>query len=106
MLQFHFSFHFADTKIIIYFIRKCLAGIKIRPIFAPAITTMARVLSSVGSEHLVYTQRVGGSTPSGPTRRKSQKGFLFYFHHLPCLFLPEAEKRLKSFSPKSRELST
>ena len=27
-----------------------------------------RVLSSVGSEHLVYTQRVGGSNPSGPTK--------------------------------------
>ena len=103
MLQFHFSFHFADTKIIIYFIRKCLAGIKISPIFAPAITTMARVLSSVGSEHLVYTQRVGGSTPSGPTNKGMRSA---YFHHLPCLFLPEAEKRLKSFSPKSRELST
>ena len=24
-------------------------------------------LSSVGSEHLVYTERVGGSNPSGPT---------------------------------------
>jgi hypothetical protein len=24
-------------------------------------------LSSVGSEHLVYTQRVGGSNPSAPT---------------------------------------
>lgn len=30
---------------------------------------MQRVLSSVGSEHLVYTQRVGGSTPSGPTNK-------------------------------------
>lgn len=30
---------------------------------------IARVLSSVGSEHLVYTQRVGGSTPSGPTNK-------------------------------------
>ena len=30
-----------------------------------------RVLSSVGSEHLVYTQRVGGSNPSGPTKKKN-----------------------------------
>ena len=28
-----------------------------------------RVVSSVGSEHLVYTQRVGGSNPSPPTDR-------------------------------------
>ena len=27
--------------------------------------------SSVGSERLPYTQRVGGSTPSAPTERKS-----------------------------------
>jgi hypothetical protein len=26
-----------------------------------------RAISSVGSEHLVYTQRVGGSNPSSPT---------------------------------------
>ena len=26
-----------------------------------------RALSSAGSEHLVYTQRVGGSNPSAPT---------------------------------------
>ena len=26
-----------------------------------------RAVSSVGSEHLVYTQRVGGSNPSPPT---------------------------------------
>ena len=27
-----------------------------------------RALSSAGSEHLVYTQRVGGSNPSAPTK--------------------------------------
>ena len=32
-----------------------------------------RALSSAGSEHLVYTQRVGGSNPSAPTATKSQK---------------------------------
>ena len=31
-----------------------------------------RVLSSVGSEHLVYTQRVGGSNPSGPTEKETK----------------------------------
>ena len=30
-----------------------------------------RALSSAGSEHLVYTQRVGGSNPSAPTKKKS-----------------------------------
>ena len=29
-------------------------------------------LSSVGSEHLVYTQRVGGSNPSGPTKKDTE----------------------------------
>ena len=33
-------------------------------IFAPA-----RALSSVGSEHLVYTEGVGGSNPSLPTKK-------------------------------------
>ena len=28
-----------------------------------------RALSSAGSEHLVYTQRVGGSNPSAPTEQ-------------------------------------
>ncbi len=30
-----------------------------------------RAISSVGSEHLVYTERVGGSNPSLPTKVKS-----------------------------------
>ncbi len=29
-----------------------------------------RALSSVGLEHLPYKQRVGGSTPSAPTKRE------------------------------------
>ena len=39
---------------------------------------IARALSSVGSEHLVYTQRVGGSNPSGPTQKRGFKASLFY----------------------------
>ncbi len=31
--------------------------------------TMLRELSSVGSERLPYKQRVGGSTPSAPTKK-------------------------------------
>ena len=52
-----------------------------------------RALSSAGSEHLVYTQRVGGSNPSAPTTYKAERqkgktktckhqqltGFLFIF---------------------------
>ena len=41
---------------------------------------IARVLSSVGSEHLVYTQRVGGSTPSpqDPPQKDVSKGTSFF----------------------------
>ena len=35
--------------------------------FAPLLTT-TRAVSAVGSEHLPYKQRVGGSNPSLPTR--------------------------------------
>ena len=34
-----------------------------------------RALSSVGLEHLPYKQRVGGSTPSAPTKR--EEGIIF-----------------------------
>ena len=42
--------------------------------------SVIRALSSVGSEHLVYTQGVGGSNPSAPTTLTPliQVGF-FYF---------------------------
>ena len=33
--------------------------------------------SSVGLEHLPYKQRVGGSTPSAPTRRSLKNGLFF-----------------------------
>ena len=39
---------------------------------------ITRVLSSVGSEHLVYTQRVGGSTPSGPTTEGCVKRHILF----------------------------
>ncbi len=31
---------------------------------------LRRAISSVGSEHLVYTEGVGGSNPSSPTKLK------------------------------------
>ncbi len=34
--------------------------------------------SSVGLEHLPYKQRVGGSTPSAPTKRESLIAFSFF----------------------------
>ncbi len=44
-----------------------------------------RELSSVGSERLPYKQRVGGSTPSAPTKNQSETtGFLFAFLHSPA----------------------
>lgn len=45
-------------------------------IFAHAI----RAISSVGSEHLVYTQRVGGSNPSSPTKHSDLKRDAFFLH--------------------------
>ena len=51
----------------------------------PQSNQSARVLSSVGSEHLVYTQRVGGSTPSGPTKEASKEP-LFYFTPITLRF--------------------
>ena len=38
--------------------------------------------SSVGLEHLPYKQRVGGSTPSAPTKalEKSKAFFVVYLH--------------------------
>lgn len=35
--------------------------------------------SSAGSEHLPYKQRVGGSNPSTPTGKTSQRCGVFYF---------------------------
>ncbi len=39
---------------------------------------LRRAISSVGSEHLVYTEGVGGSNPSSPTKKSVLYGlFLF-----------------------------
>ena len=45
-----------------------LAHSKIMPTFASLSQRTYRVLSSAGSEHLPYKQRVGGSNPSAPTQ--------------------------------------
>ena len=58
------------------FFKKKFAGLKIIPTFAipnekngiVLKSLIAREHSSVGLEHLPYKQRVGGSTPSAPTK--------------------------------------
>ena len=64
-----------------------------------------RAVSSVGSEHLVYTEGVGGSSPSPPTQNKAQKplrcrGFLLP-KHAPSLLVGENGQQ-KADSPKGR----
>ena len=54
----NFSTFFAD----------CL---ELHKIFLPLHPQTAREFSSAGSEHLPYKQRVGGSNPSTPTKRKA-----------------------------------
>ena len=41
--------------------------------------TTIRELSSVGSERLPYKQRVGGSTPSAPTKKRGQQSVALFF---------------------------
>ncbi len=43
----------------------------------------ARVLSSAGSEHLPYKQRVGGSNPSAPTQQLGRRKSPFF-----CILIP------------------
>ena len=44
----------------------------------------ARVLSSAGSEHLPYKQRVGGSNPSAPTQQLGRRKSPFF-----CILIPQ-----------------
>ena len=46
-------------------------------IFAPLLRK-ARAFSSAGSEHLPYKQRVGGSNPSTPTKKRFAFADLFF----------------------------
>ena len=41
-----------------------------------------RALSSAGSEHLPYKQRVGGSNPSAPTKKEQEDLFFLLFLHI------------------------
>jgi hypothetical protein len=42
------------------------------------ITKLSRAISSAGSEHLVYTEGVGGSNPSLPTKTPLEIMEFFY----------------------------
>ena len=50
--------------------------VKVR-IFAPLLRK-ARAFSSAGSEHVPYKQRVGGSNPSTPTKKRVSFEALFF----------------------------
>ena len=76
-------------SVIVTMVKKATGKIKgkkfcrnnLAPIFAVRIKK--REFSSVGLEHLPYKQRVGGSTPSTPTKCKRfhENGTFFYFGH-------------------------
>ena len=53
-----------------------------------------RAISSVGSEHLVYTERVGGSNPSSPTRKASVKTGAFFIYLTETLLIMKSIKKL------------
>ena len=75
------------------FFKKKFAGLKIIPTFAIPNEKNGIVLksliyrehSSVGLEHLPYKQRVGGSTPSAPTKKRlrNSKSFFFFILSAP-----------------------
>jgi putative endonuclease len=74
----------------------------LNPIFALPIEK--REFSSVGSEHLPYKQRVGGSSPSTPTKNKEApfRGF-FVMWTFYILFSPSANKYYIGFTGDSME---
>ena len=81
--------------------------------FCTAFDGKARALSSVGSERLPYKQRVGGSTPSAPTREKSsiyqtispQEGRLAQLVQSVCLTSRGSGVRLPQRPPKKRPVT-
>ena len=72
---------------------KFFAKMKMSTIFALAFRAVRkdkfRAISSAGSEHLPYKQRVGGSNPSSPTALKPGP------HTEPVLFLKTVLSLLK-----------
>ncbi len=52
-----------------------------------------RALSSVGSEHLVYTEGVGGSNPSAPTKDSQEwLSFFVLMHFVYILYTPSKDR--------------
>ena len=64
------------TKISLKILYKYLSRIK-TSLYLHPLTVRAH--SSVGSEHLVYTQGVGGSNPSAPTENPKAKALGFFY---------------------------
>ena len=58
----------------------------------PNTGILRRELSSAGSEHLPYKQRVGGSNPSAPTKRPYTRSLPFVQAIFYILFLSMADK--------------
>ena len=53
-----------------------------RRVGSTPILGTTRELSSAGSEHLPYKQRVGGSNPSAPTKNEQSKKVSIFRHLL------------------------
>ena len=93
---------------------KTVAEIKYTCIFATAFGTLefwsknSRELSSVGSEHLPYKQRVIGSNPIAPTRKKKivnrQSFFVHRYSYVVSLYF-FLSLRFSISSPKTSFLS-
>ncbi len=74
--MFVFGLYF-EAKIRVFFESKVLSNQKEVLYLHPL-----RAISSVGSEHLVYTEGVGGSNPSSPTDKNKSLAEMQDFFHL------------------------
>ena len=64
-----------------------------------------RAISSAGSEHLVYTQRVGGSNPSSPTKKSfGNPGDFFYFWIMYYCYILYSERLDKYYIGSTSDL--
>ena len=71
-----FQFLFATIKKVVYI---CTRNNEIR-------IAIIRAISSAGSEHLVYTEGVGGSNPSSPTKNFNRNVGVFFHLQVNNLF--------------------
>ena len=67
------------------------------------ISALFRAISSAGSEHLVYTEGVGGSNPSLPTIRDKEEKFFFVLFLFEKFFssLTESKTNTSSYLSKT-----